>query len=88
MNSISHEQQEFFVGKGYLVIENLIGKKDVKYYDNLYNSFLNNEIDASRYRSDLSGGNYEKEKITQIMVPSKLKREQRVDHTEKCKVRK
>lgn len=42
----------------------------------LYNSFLdNNTIDASKYRADLSGSEDEtdtKEKITQIMVPSKL----------------
>ncbi len=38
----------------------------------MYDSFLDNTIDASRYRSDLSGSDDKKEKITQIMVPSKL----------------
>ena len=46
--------------------------KIVQCYSDLYNSFLNNSIDASRYRSDLSGSTEKTEKITQIMVPSKL----------------
>ncbi|TMM59010.1 phytanoyl-CoA dioxygenase family protein [Maribacter algarum] len=69
---ISEEQKLFFEQEGYLVFENLISKSDVDYYSNMYNSFLDNSIDASRYRSDLSGGDEKKEKITQIMVPSKL----------------
>ncbi len=69
---ISEEQKSFFEQEGYLVVENLISKPDVDYYSNMYNSFLDNRIDASRYRSDLSGCDEKKEKITQIMVPTKL----------------
>lgn len=72
MEIISKEQKTFFEAEGYLVVENLITSSEVEYYDSLYNSFLDNSIDASRYRSDLSGGTDKKEKITQIMVPSKL----------------
>ncbi len=68
---ISTRDKLFFENEGYLVVKNLIAKEDVQYYDALYNSFLNNTIDASKYRTDLSGGDTtEKEKITQIMVPS------------------
>ncbi|MEP3210932.1 MAG: phytanoyl-CoA dioxygenase family protein [Maribacter sp.] len=69
---ISAKQKSFFEQEGYLVVENLISKSEVDYYCSLYNSFLDNSIDASQYRSDLSGGDEEKENITQIMVPSKL----------------
>jgi len=69
---ISTEQKSFFEQEGYLVVENLISSAEVNYYSKLYNSFLDNSIDASRYRSDLSGGDGKKEKITQIMVPSKV----------------
>lgn len=69
---ISEEQKSFFEQEGYLVVENLISSSEVDYYSNLYNSFLDNSIDSSRYRSDLSGSEEKKEKITQIMVPSKL----------------
>jgi len=69
---ITEKQRSFFEQEGYLAIENLISKPEVDYYSNLYNSFLDNSIDASRYRSDLSGSYEKKEKITQIMVPSKL----------------
>jgi len=72
MDFISKEQKKFFAAEGYLVVEDLITPEEVTYYDNLYNSFLDNSIDASRYRSDLSGSDDKKEKITQIMVPSKL----------------
>jgi phytanoyl-CoA hydroxylase len=70
---ISQVQIDFFSTEGYLIIENLISKDEVTYYDKVYQSFLNNTIDASKYRSDLSGNeDVSKEKITQIMVPSKL----------------
>ncbi len=70
---ISVEQQQFFEKEGYLMVNNLLSKEEVSYYSDLYNSFLNNTIDASKYRSDLSGSdNLSQEKITQIMVPSKL----------------
>ena len=72
MHIISGAQKLFFEEEGYLVLEDLLTKEEVHYYSKLYNSFLDNAIDASRYRSDLSGGYDTKEKITQIMVPSKL----------------
>lgn len=72
MGLISEEQKSFFKSEGYLVVENLISKDEVNYYGDLYNSFLDNSINASKYRSDLSGSGSENEKITQIMVPSKL----------------
>ncbi len=72
MRVISEEQKSFFKTEGYLVVKNLLTPKEVVYYSDLYDSFLDNSIDASKYRSDLSGGQDKKEKITQIMVPSKL----------------
>ena len=70
---ILKEQIDFFKTEGYLVIENLISSDEVAYYERIYTSFLNNSIDASKYRSDLSGNeDTSKEKITQIMVPSKV----------------
>jgi len=72
MSEISAEEKSFFDEKGYLVIENLITAQEITYYSELYDSFLDNSIDAKKYRSDLSGSNGAKERITQIMVPSKL----------------
>ena len=70
---ISAEQIQFFENQGYLVVKNLINKTEVSYYSDLYNAFLNNTIDALKYRSDLSGNSDTSvEKITQIMVPSKI----------------
>lgn len=73
MKLLSTQQKTFFEEEGYLVIENLLNEAEVTYYSNLYDSFLDNRIDASSYRSDLSGSaDATKENITQIMVPSKL----------------
>ena len=73
MKELTEEQKTFFKSEGYLIVENLLTNDEIAYYSDLYNSFLDNSIDASRYRSDLSGTeNAAKEKITQIMVPSKL----------------
>lgn len=72
MCELTEQQKHFFNEEGYLVIEDLLSQKETAYYSNLYDSFLNNSIDASRFRSDLSGSNDTKERITQIMVPSKL----------------
>ena len=71
---ISSQEIHFFKKKGYLIVSNMLNKDEVAFYSKLYNNFLNNTIDASRFRSDLSGlkTQPEKEKITQIMVPSKL----------------
>ncbi|MFH6603125.1 phytanoyl-CoA dioxygenase family protein [Maribacter algicola] len=72
MQQLNAKQKTFFDEEGYLVVENLLTVEETAYYSNLYASFLDNRIDASRYRSDLSGGDNKEEKITQIMVPSKL----------------
>ena len=72
MNILTNEQLTFFKTEGYLLVKNLLSMKEMSYYDKLYDSFLSNEIDAARYRSDLSGNSGTKENITQIMVPSKL----------------
>lgn len=70
---ISKQQIDFFKAEGYLVVGNLISKTETAYYESVYTSFLDNTIDASKYRSDLSGnGDSGIEKITQIMVPSKI----------------
>ncbi|MEM9674401.1 MAG: phytanoyl-CoA dioxygenase family protein [Cyclobacteriaceae bacterium] len=76
MITINHHQQHFFERQGYLKVTNLLTKDEVTYYQNLYEDFLNNRIDAAKYRSDL-GGHVDKpatetaERITQIMVPSR-----------------
>ena len=72
MSLIFEDQKAFFAAEGYLVIKNLLTTEQVTYYSDLYNSFLNNNIDASKYRSNLSGSPGKKEKITQIMVQNKL----------------
>lgn len=72
MNAISEKEKTFFQENGYLVINDLLSEDEVSYYDKIYNMFLNNTFDVKKYRSDLSGSNETKEKITQIMVPSKM----------------
>jgi len=73
MSQLSQSDIAFFKAEGYLVVENLLSAQELEYYSSLYDSFLSNKIDATKYRSDLSGGeNDTVEKITQIMVPSKL----------------
>jgi len=77
MIKINHQQQQFFEERGYLVVSKILLENEVTHYQNLYEDFLNNRIDASRFRSDL-GGHLDKpeiettERITQIMVPSRL----------------
>ncbi|NAS11289.1 phytanoyl-CoA dioxygenase family protein [Poritiphilus flavus] len=73
MISISEEKKRFFEEKGYLVLENLLSPEEIKYYQKVYDAFLNNEIDSGDFRSDLSGSEVQAvEKITQIMVPGRL----------------
>ncbi|SHI47744.1 phytanoyl-CoA dioxygenase family protein [Pseudozobellia thermophila] len=72
MYPLDHRQKTFFEEEGYLVIEDLLSPAEVAYYSDVYTSFLENRVDASRYRSDLSGSKGKSEKITQIMVPSKV----------------
>lgn len=72
MPFLTDQQLHFFESEGYLILKNLLSPSEIEYYGHLYNSFLSNAIDASRFRSDLSGSDGKTEKITQIMVPSKL----------------
>ncbi|MEQ6122956.1 phytanoyl-CoA dioxygenase family protein [Pseudotenacibaculum sp. MALMAid0570] len=73
MISVTEKEIEFFKSEGFLVINDLISKEEVVYYKKVYDDFLSNSIDASKYRSDLSGLEDDAiEKITQIMVPSKV----------------
>jgi ectoine hydroxylase-related dioxygenase (phytanoyl-CoA dioxygenase family) len=77
MITINRQQQQFFEEQGYLVVSKLLTENEVTYYQNLYEDFLHNRVDASKYRSDL-GGHLDKpstktaERITQIMVPSRI----------------
>lgn len=73
MNLVSEQDKIFFKENGYFVVENILSKDEVFYYSKIYDDFLDNTIDSSKYRSDLSGSeDTSKEKITQIMVPSKI----------------
>jgi ectoine hydroxylase-related dioxygenase (phytanoyl-CoA dioxygenase family) len=76
MHTISKEQIGLFREQGYLVIPNLLLPEEIALYRSIYEDFLHNRIDASRYRSDLGGHAADDvladtERITQIMVPSK-----------------
>ncbi|MEO8110245.1 MAG: phytanoyl-CoA dioxygenase family protein [Ginsengibacter sp.] len=77
MITVNPSQLFFFEEKGYLVIDNILTQDEIEYYRNIYEKFLTNEIDSTKYRSDL-GGHVEdeiktgKERITQIMLVSRL----------------
>jgi ectoine hydroxylase-related dioxygenase (phytanoyl-CoA dioxygenase family) len=77
-NVLSKAQIDFFNQQGYLLIENLLTQQEVEEYRNVYEDFLSNKIDSGNYRADLAGlpdGSFKKpesERITQIMVPSRL----------------
>lgn len=78
MAIITEAQRSLFNENGYLVVEDLLMPGETDYYREVYERFLNDSIDASRYRSDLggfSGGDKpaaSRERITQIMVPARL----------------
>lgn len=70
---LTKDQKQFFNDQGYLVIDHLLTADEIIEYSAIYNSFLDNSINAQEFRSDLSGAeDPAKEKITQIMVPSRL----------------
>ena len=75
---LSASQINFFNENGFLVIENILTPQEITHYREIYEQFLSNEIDASRYRSDLGAhakddsAVEEKERITQIMLASRL----------------
>ncbi len=77
MLKITDLQKNDFDDQGYLVVPGLLSHDEISYYQSLYEDFLHNRIDASRYRSDL-GSHVEDQKgssierITQIMVPSRI----------------
>lgn len=75
--NITKEQRASFEKNGYLVVENLLTSKELTYYQRIYDDFLDNRIEASEFRSDLGAHAMDplkeaKERITQIMVPSRL----------------
>ncbi|HEY4155604.1 MAG TPA: phytanoyl-CoA dioxygenase family protein [Puia sp.] len=78
MDIVDAEQKDFFRENGYLVIENILTEEEILFYRNIYEEFLSNRIDASRYRSDLGAHAGEDakaprgERITQIMLVSRL----------------
>lgn len=70
---ISHGDIDFFNKNGFLVVENIIDPADARQYIEIYDRFLNGDIDAGKNRSDLGdglGNNNATENITQIMWPS------------------
>jgi phytanoyl-CoA hydroxylase len=75
---LSGRQIDFFHQNGYLKIENLLSAEEIEFYQNLYEDFLSNKIDALNFRGDLAGSQEESvdhkvfERITQIMVPSRI----------------
>lgn len=75
---VSQEDKTFFEENGYLKVKRLLSYKEIDLYRELYEDFLNNNIDMSDYRSDLGGhaaddnDTQKTEKITQIMVPSRV----------------
>lgn len=70
---IRSDQVQFFEAEGYLEVEDVLNPKDIEFYDQTYNAFINNEFDLGRLRSDLSGSkDQKKELITQIMLPSSV----------------
>ena len=70
---MTQQEKLFFNEEGFLVIEPFLTQKEVQYYSEIYNDFLNNKFDNSELRSDLSGANDQSiEFITQIMLPSKV----------------
>jgi len=70
---LTENQRQFFEEEGYLVIENLLTAEEIDYYSHIYDAFLDNSISSEGFRSDLSGSEKTSiEKITQIMVPSRL----------------
>lgn len=78
MELITQTQIDFFNNNGYLLVENLLTAEEITTYRNMYEDFLSNKIDASRFRGDLAGEADDTtktktvERITQIMVPSRI----------------
>jgi ectoine hydroxylase-related dioxygenase (phytanoyl-CoA dioxygenase family) len=77
-NSLNKSQIDFFNQNGYLLVENLLNGEEVEEYRKVYEDFLSNKIETGKYRADLAGqiDGPDKgkivERITQIMIPSRL----------------
>ncbi|MBK8881095.1 MAG: phytanoyl-CoA dioxygenase family protein [Bacteroidales bacterium] len=78
MKYLNKSQIDFFNKNGYLLVDNLLTTTEVEEYRNVYEDFLSNKIETGNYRADLAGqsddtttGNVV-ERITQIMIPSRL----------------
>ncbi|MEL7146835.1 MAG: phytanoyl-CoA dioxygenase family protein, partial [Bacteroidota bacterium] len=73
---ITTTQIEFFRKEGYLIVEDILKPKEINFYRQVYEDFLDGTIDAQGQRSDLSGQTLggKPEKIVQIMRPSLLYR--------------
>ncbi|XOV91593.1 MAG: phytanoyl-CoA dioxygenase family protein [Bacteroidota bacterium] len=75
--NITDLQRQEFNEQGYLVVRGLLDTEELTFYQSLYEDFIHNRLDVSRYRSDLGGhvedqNNIATERITQIMVPSRV----------------
>lgn len=70
-------QYDSFWHSGFLKFKSFLNSEEVKYYSSIYNSILDETINSSQLRSDLSGEKSAsgEEKITQIMLPSRLRPE-------------
>jgi phytanoyl-CoA hydroxylase len=67
------KQVRFFEENGYLLLEDILSKKEIDQYAEIYNRFLDGTIDTGKNRGDLGDGLGESNKvesITQIMWPS------------------
>jgi ectoine hydroxylase-related dioxygenase (phytanoyl-CoA dioxygenase family) len=71
---ITKAQIEFFQEEGYLIVADILKQEEIAYYRQVYENFLNGDIDTQGQRSDLSGQatSGKPEKIVQIMRPSLL----------------
>ncbi len=77
MLKVTNQQRQLFEVKGYLVVTGLLDEEELSNYRAIYEDFIHNRVDASRFRSDLGSHVEEKnkksvERITQIMVPSRI----------------
>jgi len=63
MAEFKQKDIEFFKAKDCLFVQNLLKNDEIGYYIKLCYAFLNKAIEASKFRSDLSGED-EKEVIT------------------------
>lgn len=77
MVTLKPEQIRLFEEQGFLVIENMLTPDEITYYRTVYERFLNDEVEAGKFRSDLGGfvedgASPARERITQIMLPGRL----------------